>query len=534
MNQIYIYETLAAKAILEFREAISNRDVHREIMECEGGFRIEPPLPAYDVPHEDELFLVGEKIPDEVRNKPKPLHNKILDDDVDYFELDLIKHIPDSHIMKRLSIAISKVVQIPVSSVFLVGLGVFSSITCRRYMVLYQYDGSVPCGNYFAIEQPSGVGKTYCTERFQVPFFKAFDEKNKRYKARIDELENLEEPTPEEKKELKELLKNPPMPFFSTNPTPEGLEKTLSKTNGFFAVVSSEQGAINSLLGFAYKDKGSANNNDVVLHGFDGGYHKPDRVSRDAYYGVVIGSIVSFAQSGCVEKVISASNLTGLAERFLFVVEPHFLGRRDIGKKNPIPKELIEEYNAIASTLAELVFNSEKKKLTELSISNYGHKAITEYRREIEPHLIDGGKYSHSSLRGAASKADIQIMKIAANLHLSSSIESLHSNQIPDIYIDAAIEIFSDVFEAMVQLCTKKGVIGERAELEALINYLSKDGGRSKTERQITNSLRATNPFINYSGSKIAAARKTFEQALKHGLITVVNPTEKHPCYKLA
>lgn len=32
----------------------------------ERGFQIEPPLPAYDEP-----LLVGEKIPDEVRNKPK-------------------------------------------------------------------------------------------------------------------------------------------------------------------------------------------------------------------------------------------------------------------------------------------------------------------------------------------------------------------------------------------------------------------------------------------------------------------------------
>lgn len=65
MNTLYILETLATKAIIDFNETTSD-GIQRKVIPVQGGFKIEPPLPAYDEP-----FLVGEKIPDEVRNKPK-------------------------------------------------------------------------------------------------------------------------------------------------------------------------------------------------------------------------------------------------------------------------------------------------------------------------------------------------------------------------------------------------------------------------------------------------------------------------------
>jgi hypothetical protein len=72
MNTSYRLETLATKAIIEFNETTPD-GIQRDVIECEGGFQIYPPLPAYDEP-----FLVGEKIPDEVRNKPNGNHHNAL------------------------------------------------------------------------------------------------------------------------------------------------------------------------------------------------------------------------------------------------------------------------------------------------------------------------------------------------------------------------------------------------------------------------------------------------------------------------
>jgi|GEM_PF-2501660 len=74
MNQIYTYETLAAKAIFKFNETTPD-GIQRNVIECDGGFQIYPPLPTYDVHHEDEPLLVGEPIPPEVNKKPKPRAN---------------------------------------------------------------------------------------------------------------------------------------------------------------------------------------------------------------------------------------------------------------------------------------------------------------------------------------------------------------------------------------------------------------------------------------------------------------------------
>ena len=533
---IYTLESLATQAAFEYQESSHFDGIQRKVIEVQGGFEIAPPLPVFDDMPPVDNFMTGEPIPPEVRNKPKPPHNKILDDDVDYFELDLLKHIPDSHILKRLSLAVAGAIQMPNSSVFLTGLGVFSSIACRRYVAAYQHGGDVPIGLYVIAEQPSGTGKSWCLTSFQKPFFKSHDAKVKAYQKQLARLKSIpkDEQTDDEKQELKDLLEHAPHPLFSTNPTPEALEESLNQTGGFFAIISSEQGALNSMLGFAYKDKGASNNNDLLLNGFDGGHINSMRIKRGGYCGDVVGTLVSFAQNGSIEKMIKASDGTGLAERCLFAAEPHNLGKRDRTKSTAINRDLLEEYGAIASTLAELIHNQSSENLAVLNISDYGHKIIQGYLIEVEPHLVDGGKYSHSYLRGAASKLNIQIMKIAANLHLSSSTDSFHNNQIPDNYIESAIEIVHAIFEASVQICTKKGFIGERAELESLIAYLSKDGGKPKIATEITNSLRFTQPFKNYSGSQRKAARKALEDAVLQGFVVEIVVTGKPTSYKLA
>lgn len=47
---IYEYATLAAKDVIEFKESRHYDGVPREVIICEGGYRIEPPLPVFDAP----------------------------------------------------------------------------------------------------------------------------------------------------------------------------------------------------------------------------------------------------------------------------------------------------------------------------------------------------------------------------------------------------------------------------------------------------------------------------------------------------
>ncbi len=276
---------------------------------------------------------------------------------------------------------------------------------------------------------------------------------------------------------------------------------------------------INTLLGLSYGDGKKANNNDLLLNGYDGGHINSQRIGREGYCGHVVGALVSFAQNGSIEKMLDASNGTGLAERCLFAAEPHFLGKRDKFRSTSINAEILAEYGDMATELAGIMYRHINSDLSALTITPTGHRLITEYLVDIEPHLADGDKFSHSFMRGAASKLNIQIMKLAANLHLSSGGQ-FFDPEIPDKTVNSAIAIIDDIFNASVKIAHKKGVAGDKAEFEAVINYLT---GKPRTEREIINSLRTTTPFKNYTGSKSAAIKKSIHDALEQGVITESN-----------
>ena len=426
----------------------------------------------------------------------------------------------DSHIMKRLSKATAHAIQLPISTVFLTGMGVFSSIACRRYVVNYEHGGDIPIGLYVIAEQPSGTGKSWCLTTFQKAFFKAHKLRADAHKKDILRLKEIpkDERTDDDNQALKDLLANPPIPLFSTNPSPEALEQSLNFTRGFFSAISSEQGMINTLLGLSYGEGKKANNNDLLLNGYDGGHINSQRVGREGYCGQVVGALVSYAQKGSIEKMLEPRNGTRLAERCLFTAEPHYLGKRDKYRSTAINGEILAEYNDVATRLADIMYRHINNDLSALTITPAGHKMITEYLVDIEPFLADGDKYSHSFMRGAASKLNIQIMKLAANLHLSNG--QFFENIIPDNLVKSAIAIVNDIFSASVQIAHKKGVAGERAEFEAVINYLT---GKSKTEREMINSLNRTLPFKNYSGNKSKAIKKTLQDLVFQGVISELN-----------
>jgi hypothetical protein len=97
---------------------------------------------------------------------------------------------------------------LPVNTVFLMGLAVFSSIACRRYVVNYQYGGDMPIGIYAVAEQPSGTGKSWCLTTFQKPFFKVHRENFEAYKTDLTRLKSIakDDLTDDDKLALKDLV----------------------------------------------------------------------------------------------------------------------------------------------------------------------------------------------------------------------------------------------------------------------------------------------------------------------------------------
>lgn len=457
-------------------------------------------------------------------------NNSILDSDSSYSKLDLIRHVDEGHLLKRLSGNVASRAHLPVNTVFMMDLGIFASMAARKFYVEYQDGTPLPIGLYIAAEQPSGTGKTRCLSAAQNPFYELLDTVKADCKKRIKELEAKAERTEQESEEQQDLiakLKRISSPLFVTNSTPEALDQILHDTNGFFSAVSSEQGLLNSLLGKSYQN--GANNNDSMLNGFDGARGGNLRASRSAYSGRIVGGVVCFAQQGSIETILGASNGTGLSERFLMLAEPHKLGTRDHTKYIAADPDLEKEYCQKCGFFESVINDPTKfSDLCRLEISKTGFRMINEFRNEIEPHLADGGKYSHVSLRGSASKIDMQIMKISANLHLLDT----GAPRIDDKHIKAAIGIAGDLLEENLRLCRDKGIIGLKAEFQAVISYLSSKHGH-RAAQDIINSLRNTRPFKDFTGNKPALIRSTLSEMVEQGLIvmTVLGTTPAYSMY---
>lgn len=456
--------------------------------------------------------------------KEKPPIDSILDKDVKYSSVDLLQYVDDGHILKRLSCQIAEETCLPKSTVFLAVLGVYSSIAVRSFSVCYPNGEPLPIGLYVVLEQPSGTSKSRCLKIAQEPFHVMSESILNKIKKGLAILlakknkQGLSEDDEEQLNILNAQLKSF-QSIFTTNTTSEGLEKQLAESNGFFSCVSSEQGLFNVLFGGAYKTDSKANNNDVVLNGYDGGYINSSRVTRKGYCGRVAGGIVCFAQTGSIETLLNSSNGTGLSERFLMLVEPHSLGKRDHLRKINHDSTVTTEYTRSCDNFRHVIESPKKfNELSAITISDSGFLMISNYLNTIEKDLADGGKFSHASLRGAAAKINMQIMKIAANLYLAVNEITAWNTVIDDKYIDSAISISNALLGSNLMLCQTKGVMGKKAEYDAIL-ALYENNPRARIERAIIQSRSKVSPFKEYSGNKSELIRSTLNDMVKQKLL---------------
>lgn len=450
-----------------------------------------------------------------VKEKVDEAHNETLDTDKKYCHVDVLKYIDDDHLLKRMVKQVYPITYMPESSIFFAGLGVYASVACRKWCVAYKSGKRLPIGLYVAIEQPVATGKTNTLSIFQAPFFEVLEDVNTQLSmelAKIEENAMSDKDTIERQKNIKPKL-------FTSNSTPEALEKSLSRTNGCFSAVSSEQGLINSMLGLSYGN--GTSNNDVPLEGFNGGQIDVDRVGREGYSGNVVGGIVCFAQPGTVEKIMAASGGVGVSERFFMLAEPHNLGNRVFGIDTDYDSSLDEEYGALCEFSHDVLLNPVRlRDMTVLEISEAGWGIIYQCRNEIEPHLKDGAKYSHISLRGAAGKIDMQIMKLSANLYLLDGGALRNWPLIPDKYVEQAKNIAVAMLEANLSMCGIKGVIGAKAEFVAILSYFeNKPNG--EVLRKANNNLIQKKPFSDFTGNKSKLVKQSIADMVTQGLLTV-------------
>lgn len=389
----------------------------------------------------------------------------ILDGELPKLNIDLIGESSENLLFKLAKNA-ADVIQFPLHTASLIALSVFSAASCNAYNVMYRDGSPLSLGLYCVCEQPPGTSKSRILNIFKKPIEQYF------FEFRSDENTGV-------------------TPLVSDS-TPAAMEKILNEHGGFFAILSAEQASIDSLFGV---NSDSKNNNDLILKGFSGDeYHVSARVTRQGFCGRPYGVICVIAQDNTIDSVLEGSNGQGIAERFLMFSESNILGSRVFTDKRTLDEDIWTRYKNIIEEMVKSNYQISPKSIDDLpslKISSSGWELIDNFKIENESLLADGEKYSHNILRGAVAKSDIQIMKICSLLYLADN--EILDKRIPPIYVSQAISIVKNLIENTAQLLNFKGVIGERAKLQAILAIFDKSTFR--TERQIIQSRSRVLPY---------------------------------------
>lgn len=430
----------------------------------------------------------------------------------------------DVDVVGKLARNLARSVQFPESSAYMHFIGCISAAMLGRFTVDY-HGTDQPTALYVVTSQPPSAGKSAINSLAIAPMVAEVDRINeqrkkdrKKIQAKLAGL--LKEMKSErsgadmeilyqEKEELEEKLsKLCDVVFPVSDTTPEGLAK-INNRQGNFAVISDEATSINSLLGLTYANSERKTNSELVLKAWDHGHVSIARSNADNNMSFfALGCMSVIAQDETINGIMDAgSRGIGVSERFLLVREQPLIGTRVFVDENgdstyePVDGELKAQY-------FQLVHNIMSEINVSLKVSRSAMRVLNIARQDMEPHLADGGKYSHTMLRGALGKMDKQVIRIAAVLHVirnwfNPAGYPQKSREIDVDTMQEALLMFHELSKTYISAANASGYAGDDAEMSKLIELITRHGKANKgvlNVRALYEAARKVKPFLGQAG----------------------------------
>lgn len=430
----------------------------------------------------------------------------------------------DVDVVGKLSRNIATSVQFPESSAYMHFVGCVSAAMLGRFTV--EYHGSQqPTALYVVTSQPPSTGKSAINSLAIAPMVaetERINEERKKERKKVaaklagiaKELKRELPPTEiaalfEEKENLEEKLeKLCDITFPVSDTTPEGLAR-INNRQGNFAVISDEATSINSLLGLTYANSERKTNSELVLKAWDAGHVSIARANSENNMSfIALGCMSVIAQDETIAGIMDAgARGIGVSERFLLVREQSFLGKRNFVNDDgdlvytPVDKGLKAQY-------FQLIHNIMSDKDVVLRPSVAAMRVLNRARQELEPDLADGGKYSHTMLRGALGKMDKQVIRLASVVHTIRNWFSETGAPRKDREIDAdtmqeALLMFNELRKTYINAANSSGHAGDDAEMNKLIEIIINVSRQNKgvtNARAIYERARKVRPFTGQAG----------------------------------
>lgn len=454
----------------------------------------------------------------------------------------------DVDVVGKLSRNAARSVQFPESSAYIHFLGCVSAAMLGRFTVEY-HGTQQPTALYVVTSQPPSTGKSAINSLSLAPMISETERLNeirkrdrKKIMAKLSALakEMKQEKSPsdmaalfEEKEELEEKLERLcDIVFPVSDTTPEGLAR-INNRQGNFAVISDEATSVNSLLGMTYGDGSKKTNSELVLKAWDAGNVSIARANADNNMSfVALGCISVIAQDETINAIMNAgARGIGVSERFLLVREESFLGRRQfVNEQGESTYEPID--GGLKADYFKLVHAIMSEVDVKLTVSPSGMRYLNKARQDMEPHLADGGKYSHTMLRGALGKFDKQVIRIASVLHtvrnwFSEKGAAAKSREIELDTMQEAIIMFHELSKTYLSSANAAGHAGDNAEMNKLLDIMSR-GAKSGSPKGVVNvrslyeAARKVKPFEGQAGTMTRIKDHLLPQLEEKGYCCVI------------
>ena len=396
--------------------------------------------------------------------------------------------------------AVATSIKFPEATCYAFGLAAVA--TAMQLSFNYRYFGDEkPVNLYVVASQPPGTGKSGVKDSFCTKIKAAYDEINVTNNV---ERQLLEMQLASEKKELEKsigsenesrarlnrieelkikIAETPIYQYAYQDVTSEALEQSALKQRGIFNVVSDEATAVSALLGTMYGD-GNKTNNGMLLKGFDGELVETGRISREGGVGTVRGVFAILAQDEAIRGMIeNGLRGNGALERFLMVREKPTLGTRNHAIYTPVPYELKQLYEETVTNLVR------QQNPVCFELSKEAQEYVAFLKNDYEPHLADGGKYSHALLRGAIGKLDKNVIKIACILHGFENWKpgGKRSKVVQLEQIMQAHHVYKQLIQAYETTAQSQGYMGAQTEMSKVIDAIQRQIERKKTNIPLRN-----------------------------------------------
>lgn len=425
------------------------------------------------------------------------------------------------------------------------------------YSVGYPDGRQLPVPLYAVAEQPSGTSKTrLVTDLYDGYMRQAIVINDKVRKERevmkrsiADQVKKGIEPNQNEVEMFEKLVE---VPTGTSDATPQGLEKPMSRNGGYFLVYGTEQNLTKTLLGGLFSD--GQVSDGVINSGFNAEMFSSERASseRVTFSGHPFGGILCVSQGGTIQTILESAGGSGLAERFWMIREDDMLGKRT--KFSCDDQKLIKIMTGQCKPTGEMTKQSKKThKMTGYNqycaamarMANERHNlgavkfdglhklhfspeswGIIEAAKEFYERSIGKQEVRNSFISSLNSKIDVHIMKTAATIHVTNCAEyqTIPAEITPDCVL-SALAVVQSLFSGVEEISATNKLYGDDAEDQFVYDYVEQQKrpvNAAKIKQEIARSKKKESPFQFYTkhGEKPKKIEAALERMVKNGKIT--------------